>query len=506
MQQVRALVRTAARTDAPVLIEGETGTGKEVVARAIHALGRARARPFVPVNCAAVPETLAESEFFGHARGAFTGARRGAAGRAPPGRRRHALPRRDRGPAAVAAGEAAARGPGRRGAAARRQRGAPGRRRGSSPRRTASSGAWSRRAPSGATSSTACASSPSGCRRCASARDDLPLLVAHFVAAFNRRHGTRFAVAAARAAAARCSSIPGPATCASSRTRSSRCSSCAGAEQRDLADVLRRAPAVDGGFWPDERARILRVLERPSLEPAARRRRARHLARHAVASHGAPRHPRSARRRVARNVLSVRAATSTRAARAPMRRPTCAARRAACCIAARPPAPIEEVSCRSRQEAGDRRRRSRRGSRVLALRAVTVHSVGSAPLIYRVTTNNNDLDSVEGLAPPGALVELWYKQRNFREGTTAGADPFSWCAWKNNGSPDLPRRGVGGRERQVAAREPAPGAPRSCSFRPPPATTPVRAACSRSCCRARATGPGRDCTRLDAARRCTGST
>ncbi|MFN8545068.1 MAG: sigma 54-interacting transcriptional regulator [Candidatus Binatia bacterium] len=74
MEQVRALVRTAARTEAHVLLEGETGTGKEVVARAIHALGRRAAGPFVPLNCAAVPESLAESEFFGHARGAFTGA------------------------------------------------------------------------------------------------------------------------------------------------------------------------------------------------------------------------------------------------------------------------------------------------------------------------------------------------------------------------------------------------------------------------------------------------
>src|SRR3989454_5044972 len=74
MQQLRELVRTAARAEAHVLIEGETGTGKEVVARAVHALGRRAAGPFVPVNCAAVPETLAESEFFGHARGAFTGA------------------------------------------------------------------------------------------------------------------------------------------------------------------------------------------------------------------------------------------------------------------------------------------------------------------------------------------------------------------------------------------------------------------------------------------------
>ena len=74
MQQVRELVRTAARAEAHVLIEGETGTGKEVVARAVHALGRRAAGPFVPVNCAAVPETLDESECFGHARCAFTGA------------------------------------------------------------------------------------------------------------------------------------------------------------------------------------------------------------------------------------------------------------------------------------------------------------------------------------------------------------------------------------------------------------------------------------------------
>jgi DNA-binding NtrC family response regulator len=74
MAEVRALVRVAAGTEAHVLLEGETGTGKEVVARAIHALGERTSRPFVPVNCAAIPESLAESEFFGHARGAFTGA------------------------------------------------------------------------------------------------------------------------------------------------------------------------------------------------------------------------------------------------------------------------------------------------------------------------------------------------------------------------------------------------------------------------------------------------
>jgi len=69
-------------------------------------------------------------------------------------------------------------------------------------------------------------------------------------------------------------------------------------------------------------------------------------------------------------------------------------------------------------------------------RAVTVHSVGPTPLIYRVIANNNDLDAVEGLAPPGRTVELWYRQRNFIEGdlVAGSADPFSWCAWKNNGN------------------------------------------------------------------------
>lgn len=80
MQQLKTLVKKVALSDASVLIQGETGTGKEVIARQIHNLSARAAMPFIKLNCAAIPSDLMESELFGYERGAFTGALQKRAG------------------------------------------------------------------------------------------------------------------------------------------------------------------------------------------------------------------------------------------------------------------------------------------------------------------------------------------------------------------------------------------------------------------------------------------
>ncbi|RPJ17520.1 MAG: sigma-54 factor interaction domain-containing protein, partial [Deltaproteobacteria bacterium] len=74
MLEIFELIEKVADCDSTILINGETGTGKGLVARAIHKKSRRRAKPFISINCGAIPENLLESELFGHVKGAFTGA------------------------------------------------------------------------------------------------------------------------------------------------------------------------------------------------------------------------------------------------------------------------------------------------------------------------------------------------------------------------------------------------------------------------------------------------
>ena len=155
--EVKRQARRVAQTDSTVLLLGETGTGKELLAHGIHAASARAARPFVGVNIAAVPETLLEAEFFGVAPGAYTGAeRKGRDGKFKLADGGTLVPRRDRRHAAGAAEQAAARAAGAGGRAAGQQPGAARRRarhRRHQPRPAGDGGGRARSAP---TCTTAC--------------------------------------------------------------------------------------------------------------------------------------------------------------------------------------------------------------------------------------------------------------------------------------------------------------------------------------------------------------
>ncbi len=191
IREVLGRVVRVAPTDATVLITGESGTGKELVAKAIHANSRRNERAFVPINCAALTETLLESELFGHAKGSFTGAHHGAQGPLRRGRRRHVLLRRDRRDAELGAGEAPPRDPRDTRSVASARTSPSTSTCASSRRRIKISSRPSPRSAFARISTTASTSRASSCRRCASAARTSRELLAYFLSKYNKKMGTR---------------------------------------------------------------------------------------------------------------------------------------------------------------------------------------------------------------------------------------------------------------------------------------------------------------------------
>jgi len=259
MQRLRELVRTAARTEAAVLIEGETGTGKELVARAVHTLGRRAAGPFVPLNCAAVPESLAESEFFGHTRGAFTGALQERPG---------VLQLADRG--TLFLDEVEDLPPSLQAKLLRVVQDREVRPLGGSALRRVDV-----RIVAASNRDLAQMVERGEFRRdlyyrlrvltvalppLRERREDVPLLVRHFVTRFNARHGTAFA-APSGAALRPLLEHHWPGNVRELENAIESLLVLASASGTDLVDLLRAQGAASGSLLVDERARILRALE-----------------------------------------------------------------------------------------------------------------------------------------------------------------------------------------------------------------------------------------------------
>ena len=187
----RGAIELVAQSRSTVLLTGETGTGKELVARAIHDRSQQRHLPLIKVNCAAIPETLIESELFGHVRGAFTGAHVGQEGPLRAGRRRHDLPRRDRHARRCGAVEAAARAAGTGVRAARPRAHRDRSTCGSSPPPTATCARWSAEGRFQEDLYYRLHVIPIELPPLRQRLDDLPALVDHFVQKFAQRLGKR---------------------------------------------------------------------------------------------------------------------------------------------------------------------------------------------------------------------------------------------------------------------------------------------------------------------------